>query len=160
MRSILVALRFPPVQFSSEVFFVSKEPPSIELFRVCLVTLFHLAICLWASGMDVPMRTAEIKKMQDELWSERGIVVRLDFLNGERKMLTNFPEEVDGRLGVVVVVGSQNANACSPVNGSKLVKTLWNSSNARNKLYVELNGAPGNLEGSVRGFGARAIFLQ
>ncbi len=53
MRSILVVLRFPPLQFSSEVFFVPKAPPSIELFRVCRVTSLYLAIYLWASGRDV-----------------------------------------------------------------------------------------------------------
>jgi hypothetical protein len=50
------------------------------------------------------MRDAEISKMPRELWSERRVVVGLDFLDGEGKMLTNFAEEVDGRLGVVVVV--------------------------------------------------------
>ncbi len=50
------------------------------------------------------MRNAEIGKMPGELWSERRVIVCLDFLDGERKMLTNFPQEVDGSLGVVVVV--------------------------------------------------------
>jgi hypothetical protein len=139
MRSILVVLRFPTFQFSSEVFFVLKAPPSIELFRVCLVTSLYLAIYLWASGRDVPMRNAEIRKMPGELWSERRVIVRLDFLNGEGKMLTNFPKEVDRSLGVVVIVDSQNAKACSLVNRSKLIKALSSPSNTRNKLYIGLD---------------------
>ena len=77
---------------------------SIELFRVGLVTPLHLAVYLRASGRDMPMRDAEVGKMPGELWSERRVIVGLDFLDGEGKMLTNFREEVDGRLGVVVVV--------------------------------------------------------
>jgi len=60
------------------------------------------------------MRNTEIRKMPGELWSERR--VRLDSLNGEGKMLTNFPKEVDGSLGIVVVVDSQNAKARSLVS--------------------------------------------
>jgi len=104
MRSILVVLCFPPLQFSSQIFFVPEISSSIELFRICLVTSLHLAIYLRTSGRDVPMRNAEIGKMPGELWSERRVIVCLDFLDGERKMLTNFPQEVDGSLGVVVVV--------------------------------------------------------
>ena len=85
------------------------------------------------------MRNAEIRKMPGELWSERRVVVRLDFLNGEGKMLTNFPKKIDRSLGVVVVVDSQNAKACSLVNCSKLIKALSSSSNTRNKLHIELD---------------------
>jgi hypothetical protein len=77
--------------------------------------------------------------MPGELWSERRVVVRLDFLSGEWEMLTNFPKEVDGSLGVVVVVDSQNAKAWSLVNRSKLIKALASSSNSRDKLHIELD---------------------
>ena len=63
-----------------------------------------LAVHLRASGRDVAVRDAEIGKMPGELRSERRVVVRLDSLDSEGKMLTNFPEEIDGRLGVVVVI--------------------------------------------------------
>jgi hypothetical protein len=104
MRSVLIVFRFPPFQFSRQVFFVPEVSSSIELFRVCLVAPLYLAVTLRASGRDMPMRNAEIRKMPSELGSERRVIVSLDFLDCERKMLTNFPEEVDGRLGVVVVV--------------------------------------------------------
>lgn len=42
--------------------------------------------------------------MPGELWPERRVIVGLDFLDGEGKMLTNFSGEVDGGLDVVVVV--------------------------------------------------------
>ena len=55
------------------------------------MTPFHLAVYLWASGRDVPMRNAEIGEMPGELRSERRVIVCLDFLDGKRKMLSNFP---------------------------------------------------------------------
>jgi hypothetical protein len=140
--------------------FVGISQQSVELFRVRLVASLYVAIYLWASGRDVPMRNAEIRKMPSELWSERRVVVCLNFLNEGGKMLTNFPKEVDGRLGVIVAVDAQNAKACSFINRRKLIKALASSSNTRNELHIELDGAPRNLEGSVRGFRARAIFLQ
>ena len=42
--------------------------------------------------------------MPGELGSERRAVIGLNFLNSEGEMLADFPEEVDGGLGVVVVV--------------------------------------------------------
>jgi hypothetical protein len=42
--------------------------------------------------------------MPSELRAKGRVIVGLDFLDGEGKMLTNFPEEVDGRLRVVVIV--------------------------------------------------------
>ena len=104
MWPILVVFCFPPLQLSSKIFLMPEVPSSIELLRVRLVASLYLAIDLWASGRDVAVRNAEIRKMPSELWSERRVVIRLDFLDGEGKMLTNFPEEVDGSLGVVVVV--------------------------------------------------------
>jgi hypothetical protein len=68
-----------------------EVPSSIELFRVCLVASLCLAVYLRTSGGDVPMRNAEIRKMPGELWSERRVIVCLDFLDRERKMLTIFP---------------------------------------------------------------------
>jgi hypothetical protein len=35
------------------------------------------------------MRNAEVRKMPSELWSKGRVVVVLDFLDSERKMLTN-----------------------------------------------------------------------
>ena len=122
-----------------------EVPSSIELLRVRLVASLYLAIDLWASGRDVAVRNAEIRKMPSELWSERRVVIRLDFLDGEGKMLTNFPEEVDGSLGVVVVVDAQNAKPRSFINRCELIKALTSSSNTRNELHIELDGAARNL---------------
>jgi hypothetical protein len=77
---------------------------STKLFRVGLVATLHLAVHLRAPGRDVAVRDAEIRKTPGELRSERRVVISLDLLDGEGGMLTNCPREVDGRLGVVVVV--------------------------------------------------------
>src|SRR6266481_4794497 len=110
-----------------------EVPSSIELFRVCFVAPLYLAVHLWASGRDVAVRNAEIGKMPSELWSERRVIVCLYFLDGERKMLTNFPQEVDSSLGVVVVVDAENAKPRSFINGCELIKTLTSSSNTGNE---------------------------
>jgi len=60
-----------------------EVPSSIELFRVCFVAPLYLAVHLWASGRDVAVRNAEIRKMPSELWSERRVVICLDFLDGK-----------------------------------------------------------------------------
>jgi hypothetical protein len=145
MWPILVVLCFPPLQLSSKIFLMPEVPSSIELLRVRLVASLYLAIDLWASGRDVAVRNAEIRKMPSELWSERRVVIRLDFLDGEGKMLTNFPEEVDGSLGFVVVVDAQNAKPRSFINRCELIKALTSSSNTRNELHIELDGAARNL---------------
>ncbi len=108
MRSILVVFCLPLLQVPSKIFVMPELPSAIELLRVCLVTLRNLAVHLWASGRDVAVRNTEISKVSSELWSQRRVVIRLDCLDGERKMLTNSPLEVDGSLGVVVVGDGQN----------------------------------------------------
>jgi len=50
------------------------------------------------------MRNAEIGKMPSEPWSERRVIVCLDFLDGGRRIPTDFTQEVDGSLGVVEIV--------------------------------------------------------
>ena len=98
----LVVFRFPALQFSGQVFFVTKILSSIELFGIRLVAPLDLAVDLRTSRRDMAMRDAEIGKMPSELRSERGIVIGLNLLDGKGKVLTNFLEEVDGCLGVVV----------------------------------------------------------
>ena len=66
-------------------------PPSVELFRVCLVAPLYLAVYLRTTRRDVAVRNAEIGKMPSELWSERRVIVCLDLSDGKGKMLTNFP---------------------------------------------------------------------
>ena len=83
---------------------MSEVTSSIELFRVCLADPLRLAVYLRASGRGVPVRNAEIGKMPGELWSERRVIVCLDFVDSDREMLTNFPQEGDGSLDVVVIV--------------------------------------------------------
>src|SRR2546425_9045296 len=75
------------------------------------------------------MRDSEIREMPGELRSKRRIVVGLDLLDGERKMLTHLREEVDCGLGVVVVVNAENAEARGFVNGRELVEALACSPN-------------------------------
>jgi len=54
---------------------------------------------------------AEIGKIPGELWSERRAVIGLNFLNDEGEMLSDFLKEVDGSLGVVVIVDAQNTES-------------------------------------------------
>ena len=42
--------------------------------------------------------------MPGELWPKRRAVIGLNFLNCKGEMLSDFPEEVDGGFGVVVIV--------------------------------------------------------
>jgi hypothetical protein len=42
--------------------------------------------------------------MPGKLWCEGRAIVRLDSLNGEGEMLPDFLKELDGCLGVVVIV--------------------------------------------------------
>ena len=104
MGSILVVFGFPFLEFSSQIPFMFEMPPLIELLRVGLMTSLDLSVHLRAPWRYVPVRDAEVGKMPGELWSERRAVIGLNFLNGEGEMLTDFSEEVDGSLRVVVVV--------------------------------------------------------
>ena len=91
MRSILVVFGFPALQFSSQILLVPKTPSTIKLLGVGLVTALDLAVDLRTSGRDVAMGNAQIGEMPGELWSERRVVVGLDLLDREGKMLTDFP---------------------------------------------------------------------
>jgi hypothetical protein len=44
------------------------------------------------------MSDAEIGKMPGELWTERRVVIGLDFLDGKGKMLTNLLKEMRSRI--------------------------------------------------------------
>jgi hypothetical protein len=101
MRAILVVFGFPRLQFSRQFFVMPKV-----LLRVCFVAPLHFAVHLRTSGRDAAVGNAEIGKMPGELRSERRVVIRQDSLDGEGKMLTNFLEEIDGSLSVVVVVAA------------------------------------------------------
>jgi hypothetical protein len=68
-----------------------ETPSLIELLRVHLVAAFYLAVDLGASGRDAAVRNAEIRKVPSELRGERRVIVRLDFVDGEGKMLADFP---------------------------------------------------------------------
>jgi hypothetical protein len=65
---------------------------------------FDFSIHFRAAGRYVFVRDTQIRKMPGELRSKGGAVLGLDFLNGKGEMLSDFPEKVDGGLGVVVIV--------------------------------------------------------
>ena len=81
-----------------------EAPSPIELLGIGFMAALDLAVDFWASWRDVPVSDAEIGKMPGELWSKRRAVIGLNFLNGKGEMLPDLAEEVDGGLGVVVVV--------------------------------------------------------
>src|SRR5271170_4517126 len=104
MGPILVVFGLPSLELSSKIPFMVEMPSLIELLRIGFMTSLDLPVHLGASRRYVPVRDAEVGKMPCELWSERRAVIGLNFLNSEGAMLPDFPEEVDGSLGVVVVV--------------------------------------------------------
>jgi len=106
------------------------------------------------------VRNAEIGKIPGELRSERGVVIRLDSLNGKGKMLTDLREEVNCGLCVVVVVNSQNTKASGLVNSCELIEGLAGSSRTWNELPIELDRTARNLEGCVRWFGTGRYFFS
>ena len=160
MRSILVVFGFPPLEFSSQIPFMLEMPSLVELLRVGLVASLDLSVHLRASGRYVSVGNAEIGKMPGELWSERRAVIGLNFLNGEGEMLPDFLEEVDGGLGVVVVVDAQDAKPGRFINRRELIKALTRSSHAGNELHIELDRAARNLKRRIRWFWAGTILLQ
>lgn len=104
VRAILVVFGFPFLELSSKIPFMLEMLPLIELLGVGLMTPLDLSVDLRAARRYVFVGDAEVGKMPGELWSERRPVIGLNSLNGEGEMLPDFPEEVDGGLGVVVVV--------------------------------------------------------
>ncbi len=160
MWPVLVVFAFPPPEFSSKIPLMAEISASIEFFGIGLVAPLDFAIDLGASGWDVTMRDSEVREMPGELRSKRRIVVGLDLLDGEGKMLTHLREEVDCGLGVVVIVNAENAEARGFVNGCELIETLAGSSHARNEFHVELHGAAWDLKWSIGWLWTWAIFLQ
>ena len=77
---------------------MSEVPSLIELLGICLVAALYLAVHFGASGRYVAMSDAEIGKMPGELWTERRVVIGLDFLDGKGKMLTNLLKEMRSRI--------------------------------------------------------------
>ena len=104
MRSIFVVFGLPSLQLSSKISFMFEMPSLIELLRIGFMAPLDLTVYLRAPWRYVPVRDAEIGKVPRELWSERRAVIGLNFLNDEGKMLLDLLEEVDGGLGVVVIV--------------------------------------------------------
>lgn len=160
MRPILVVFAFPPLKFSDKIPFVAEVCAPIELFRIGLVAALNFAINLRASGWDVAMRNSEVREVPGELRPKRGVIVGLDLLNGEGEVLTHFREEVDGSLGVVVIIDTQNSKSRGFINGCELIEALAGSSHARNEFHVELHGTAWDLKWSIGWLWPRAIFLQ
>jgi hypothetical protein len=98
--------------------------------------------------------------MPGELWSEGRAVIGLDFLNGEGKMLADFAEEVDGGLGVVVVVDAQDAKSGGFINGCELVKAPPSPAYTWDELHIELYTAAWNRKGSIWWFRAWPVLLE
>lgn len=160
MRPILVVFAFPPLKFSDKISFMAEVSAPIELFRIGLVAALNFAINLGASGWDVAMRNSKVREVPGELRPKRGVVVSLDLLDSEGEMLTHFREEVDGGLGVVVIIDTQNSKSSSFINGCELVETLAGSSHARNEFHVELHGTAGDLKWSIGWLWTWTIFFQ
>jgi hypothetical protein len=83
---------------------VPEISSSIKLFQICFVAALDLAVDFWASGRDAAVRNAEVGKVPGKLWPKRRAVISLNFLNGKEEMVPDFPEEIDGGLGVVVII--------------------------------------------------------
>ena len=104
MGPIFVVFGFASLKLSSKIPFMFEMPSLVELLRIGFMASLDLSVHLRAAWRYVPVRDVEVGKMPSELWSERRTVIGLNFLNGEGEMLPNFPEEVDGGAGAVVVV--------------------------------------------------------
>src|ERR1700683_5582179 len=104
MRPVFVVFGLPPFELASKILFMFEMPSFVELLRIGLVTTLDLPVHLRAARRYVFVGNAEVGKMPGELWSERRPVIGLNLLNSKRKMLADFAEEVDGCLGVVVIV--------------------------------------------------------
>jgi hypothetical protein len=89
MGSILVVFGFPFLEFSSQIPFMFEMPSLIELLGIGFIASLDLTVHLRAARRYVFVGNAEIGKMPGELWSERRTVIRLNFLNGEGKMLSD-----------------------------------------------------------------------
>jgi hypothetical protein len=160
MGPIFVVFGFPSLKLSSKIPFMFEMPSLVELLRIGFMAPFDFPVHLRAARRYVPVRDAEIGKMPSELWSERRAVIGLDFLNGEGKMILDLSEEVDGSLGVVVVVDAQHAKSRRFVNSRELIKALTRSSHTGNKLHIELDRAAWDLQRCIRWFGPGTILLQ
>ena len=159
MRPIFVVFGFPSLKLSSKIPFMFEMPSLVELLRIGFMAPLDLPVHLRAARRYVPVGDAEIGKMPSELWSERRAVIGLDFLNGEGEMLPDLLEEVDGGLGVVVVVDAQHAKSGRFVNGRELIKALTRSSHTGNELHIQLDRAAWNLQRCIRWFWAGTILL-
>ncbi len=54
-------------------------------------------------------------------------------------MLSDLLNEVDGRLGVVMIVDAQDAKSGRFINIRELIKALMRSSYTWNKLHIQLH---------------------
>jgi hypothetical protein len=66
-----------------------EMPILIELLRVGFMASLDLSVQLPAARRYVFVGNVEIGEMPGDLWSERRTVIALNFLNGERKMLSD-----------------------------------------------------------------------
>jgi len=160
MGPVFVVLGFPAFDLSTEIPFVLERTFSIELLRVGFVATFDLTVYLWASRWYVPMGDFEIAKMPGELWTKRRVIVGLNLLDRQGKMLADFLQEVHRCLGVVVIIDAQHAKECGFIDRRELIEALASSSQSRDELHVELDRSPWNGKRSIYRFRAWAILLQ
>ena len=106
------------------------------------------------------MRDAEIGEMPGELRSEGRVVIRLNSLDREGKMLSDLTQELHGSLRVVVIVDAQYAETRGLVDSGELIEALTRSAYTGNEFHIELHRAARNLKRSVGRLGAWAILLQ
>ena len=104
MGPIFIVLGFSFLQLPGNIPFMFEMPSLVELLRIGFMASFDFPVHLRATLGYVFMRDAEIGKVPSELRSERRAVIGLDFPNREGEMLLDLPEEVDGGLGVIVIV--------------------------------------------------------
>jgi hypothetical protein len=106
------------------------------------------------------MTDVEIRKMSGELRSEGGVVIRLNSLDSEGRMVPDLLKDFYSSLRIVMIVHAQHAETRGFVDGSELIEALAHSAHPGNELHIELHRAARNREGSVGRLGTWAIFLQ
>ncbi|HEV2314571.1 MAG TPA: hypothetical protein VGR94_04640 [Candidatus Acidoferrales bacterium] len=72
--------------------------------------------------------------MPRELRSEGRVVIRLNSLDREGKMLSDLTQELHGSLRVVVIVDAQYAETRGFIDGGELIEALTRSAYAGNEF--------------------------
>jgi len=160
MWPILVVFPLPMFELAGEILPAPAGSAFLKFFSVGLVAPLNLSVYLRATWRNVVVRDAEIGEVPGELRPKGRVVVCLNPVDREGEMLSDFLQELDGGLGVVVIVDAENSKSRRFVDRRELIETLTRTSHWRNKFHVELHRAPRNLQWSIGGLGPRAILHQ